>query len=360
MSGHPAVTMDVLPPTLRRHVAPDAPAALRAMAAKLLVPASPRDALVLLYLLASDPEEEIRAHALRSAHDLPDKIALAGLRDESVPSPVLGWIAGILEGREAHLELLARNQATPDDALARIASTCSAKVAEQLAQNQLRLLRSETLLRALLSNPNLAPSVRDTTADFAVRSGILLDDVPALVEARIRIHGDTIPPRGETAEELLQELHTELGEEPDEDEELAEEERLTLTQRLLRMSVAEKIKLASLGNKEARGLLLRDTNKLVCLAAVQSPRITEAEIIALSQSRTAHEEVIREISNNREWLKLYPVKVNLAKNPKTPMATALRLVPHLRERELREIQSSRNVPHVVQTAARALLMKKRR
>lgn len=353
------IGVEALPPGLRRHVEPSAPAALRMMAARMLVPASPRDALVLLHLLASDEEASIREQAQQSAANLPDKIALTGLRDDGVPREVLGWIAGFLQGREDHQELLALNQAAPDDALAEIASRCSAKVAEQLAQNQIRLLRSEAFLRGLLSNPQLAPSVRDATADFAVRSGILWDDVPALVEARKRIHGDTIPPQGETAASLLQELSSELAQDRDDDDELEEERKLTLTQRILGMSVAEKIKLASLGNKEARGLLLRDTNKLVSLAAVESPRITESEIIALTQSRTAHEEVIRAISSNREWLKLYPVKVNLAKNPKTPMATALRLVPHLRERELREIQSSRNVPHVVQTAARGLLMKKR-
>ena len=37
------------------------------------------------------------------------------------------------------------------------------------------------------------------------------------------------------------------------------------------MSVMQKIKLARMGNKEARGLLVRDRNKIVAAAAVRSP-----------------------------------------------------------------------------------------
>src|SRR5690606_31710183 len=173
-----------------------------------------------------------------------------------------------------YLELLALNSATPDEALARVAARCSGKSAELLAQNQLRLLRSEDYLLALLSNPNLAASVRDATADFAVRSGIRRDDVPALVEARRRVFGEQPPVQKDTAESLLAEAPEELAAEREEDEEIEEERRLTLAQRILQMSVSEKIKLATLGNKEARTLLLRDTNKLVAIAVIQSPRIT--------------------------------------------------------------------------------------
>lgn len=349
---------ETLPPTLRKHVDPASPAPLRLMAARLLVPASPSDALSLLYLLAQDPDESVRDQARASAADLPEKIALGALRDPSVDREVLGWIVGEVVENDRYLELLALNASTPDEALAYAASRCGPKVAELLAQNQLRLLRSEAYLLALLANPSLAASVRDATADFAVRSGIERDDVPALVEARRRVFGERPPAPKETAESLLEEAAEELAADRGEEEELEEQQRLTLAQRILAMSVSEKIKLATLGNKEARSLLLRDTNKLVALAAIQSPRISESEVIAMTQSRTVHEDIIREITNNREWMKLYQVKLNLVRNPKTPPGVALRLVPHIREKDLKDLRSNKNIPHVVQTAARTLLMKK--
>jgi len=240
--------------------------------------------------------------------------------------------------------------------------TAPARIAELAAQNQLRLLRCEELLRALLLDSKAARSVIDTTADFAIRSGIYFDDVPALVEAHRRIHGD-VPhrPPEHTAASVLQEFPRELAAEPEgEGGEIEEEKRLTLTQRILGMTVSEKIKLATLGNKEARTILLRDTNKLVAVAAVQSPRMTESEIVALANSRTVHEDVLRVIYTNREWLKLYQVKYNLVRNPKTPLPTALRFLPHVRPNDLRDLSKNKNVPHTIQTGARNLVMKQQK
>ncbi|HEY0840757.1 MAG TPA: hypothetical protein VGD74_11265, partial [Vulgatibacter sp.] len=225
-------------------------------------------------------------------------------------------------------------------------------------QNQLRLLRDEGILRALLVESRISPAIRDNVADFAIRSGIYLADVPALVEAHRRIHGDVPPgPPGDTADSVLAEFAAELADEADAAAPMEEAKKATLTQRIMGMSVAQKIKLATLGNKEARGILLRDTNKLVCVAAASSPRITEGEILMLTNSRTVHEEVLRVIFTNRDWIKMYQVKLNLVRNPKTPLPTALRFLPHVRPNELKELKDNRNVPQAVRTAARNLMLK---
>ncbi|AKU91672.1 hypothetical protein [Vulgatibacter incomptus] len=356
----PKVSADVLSPVLRKHVDPAAPEPLRGMGARLLVPASPHDAVCMLYLLSFDPDERVRAQALATAQALPDKVSLTGLRDDTVPPAVLGWWADQVAENERLAELVILNPATPDEAMASIAGRCSEKNAELISQNQLRVLRHEPLLRALLCDAKLSGALRDGVADFAIRSGIYLADVPALVDAHRRIHGDVPPaPPGETAAAILAELSAELSDEL-EGAPLEEGRRATLTQRIMNMSVAEKIKLGTLGNKEARGILLRDTNKLVCVAAAESPRITEGEIVQLTNSRTINEEVLRVIFMNREWIKLYQVKLNLVKNPKTPLPTALRFLPHVRPSELKDLQNNRNVPTAIRTAARNLMMKTKR
>jgi hypothetical protein len=70
--------------------------------------------------------------------------------------------------------------------------------------------------------------------------------------------------------------------------------------------------------------------------------------------------VLRSIYGNREWLKLYQVKLNLVKNPKTPLPTALRFLPHLRPSDLKDLQGNKNVPSAVQSAARGLAMRAKR
>ena len=42
-----------------------------------------------------------------------------------------------------------------------------------------------------------------------------------------------------------------------------------------KMSVPEKIRLAMLGNQEARNLLIHDPNKVIPLAVLRNPKITE-------------------------------------------------------------------------------------
>jgi hypothetical protein len=124
------------------------------------------------------------------------------------------------------------------------------------------------------------------------------------------------------------------------------------------MSVAEKIKLATLGNKEARTILLRDANKLVCMAAATSPRITEGEITMLANSRTTNADVLRYIYSNRDFLRSYALRLSLVKNPKVPLPTALRFLQSLQERDIKELARDRNVPQTVMAQAKAYVMKK--
>jgi hypothetical protein len=131
-----------------------------------------------------------------------------------------------------------------------------------------------------------------------------------------------------------------------------------MTQRILKMSVSEKIKLATLGNKEARTILLRDSNKLVCMASVTSPRITDGEILGLANSRTANADVLRHIYSNRDFTKTYAIKVSLVKNPKVPLPTALKLMFTLQEKDIKELARDRNVPQTIQSQAKAFMMKK--
>jgi len=124
------------------------------------------------------------------------------------------------------------------------------------------------------------------------------------------------------------------------------------------MSIAEKIKLATKGNKEARSYLLRDTNKLVSVAVIRSPKITDGEILAVANNRAAQDDVLRVVYSNREWLKMYPVKLALTKNPKVPLPKALQFLAQLRESEVKDLTKNKNVPSGVQLMARKMIDKK--
>ena len=367
MPGCP-LPLEVLPKPLHKHVDPKAPAPLRMMGAKGLVPAvAPGDLVTMLFMLAFDGDEKVRATSAKTAEGIPDKIWGVALRAEEVKGEVLDWLADRFAAKDAALELLLLNSSTPDATVARLAPAVSQKLAEIVRQNELRLLRHDDIIRGLCRNPNVLASTVDGACDFCVRNGVKLFDVPQIVEAYKRVNGvdptATPPVPEETASGLIAEFRGELGEERGEEgrpPETAEEARkkLTITQRILKMSVSEKIKLATLGNKEARTLLLRDANRLVCIAAVTSPRITEGEIMTLANSRTTSSEVLRYIYGNRELLRNYSLKLSLVKNPKVPLPTALRFLQTLQERDIKELARDRNVPNTVQAQAKAWMLKK--
>jgi hypothetical protein len=351
---------EFLPPNMRKHVDPAAPVPLRMMAAKTLVPLNPSDMLGALYMLTYDAEQNVRDTAAKSAAGLPDKILSSALRDEGVQAPVLGWFLGLLKDKDLYAEMLVLNATTPDEAVADIAATCSAKLAEIIGQNQLRLLRHEDIIRKLCSNPNVGQALIDSVCDFAVRSGLVLADVPQMQAARVRLFGPQAvqapPDPGPTAEQVLQDLKEDV-----EDENAApidEGKRQNITQRIMKMSIAEKIKLATLGNKEARTLLLRDSNKLVCTAVIRSPRITDGEVLSCAMNRAANEEVLRIIYGNREWTKNQKIKLALVKNPKVPLTVVMKFLNTLRDGELKDLSRDRNVPAGVASFAKKLMEKK--
>jgi hypothetical protein len=206
----------------------------------------------------------------------------------------------------------------------------------------------------------------DGACDFCVRNGLVLLDVPQVVAAYRRVHGtDPVArPAEDSAAVLLQEFPQELAQEPAEPEGAravtpeVERRRLTITQRILKMSVSEKIKLATLGNREARQILLRDANKLVSLAAAESPRITDGEILTLANSKTTGAEVLRYIYEKRDYVKNYAIRSALVRNPKVPLPTALKFLPTLQEKEIKELARDRNIPATVQAQAKAWMMKR--
>ena len=373
------VTLAALPTNFQKHVDPKAPIPLRMMGAKALVPMGPREMTTALFMLTFDADTTVRETAVKSASSLPDRILSVALRDETVDAPVLDYYAGVLANRDEYLEMLVLNAATSDETVERITRTADERISEIVAQNQLRMLRHADIVRALVNNKAARPSTIDNVCDFCVRSGLVLEDLPAFKAARRRIHGG--PSEDEelakqvalkleleqaAAEAALEQLgavagaaEQEEGSEADADEKEAEIKKLSITQQIMRMGVAKKIEWANKkGNKEVRTLLLRDPNKLVQLAVIQSPRITEGEIAKVAQSRTSPNEVLQYVYNNRQLMKNYSIKMNIISNPKVPVGVSMRFLSGLRMAEVKALAKNKNVPQGLASAAKKLLEKK--
>jgi len=132
----------------------------------------------------------------------------------------------------------------------------------------------------------------------------------------------------------------------------------TLLQRIGEMTVAERIKLALHGNREARMLLLRDSNRLIRRFVLQNPRVADDEVIAVCKNRSADDELLRVIADNRDWAKNYQVRYALVTNPKTPLTIALRFLSGLHERDIRGLAKSKNVSATVAAQAKRIVVQR--
>ena len=130
--------------------------------------------------------------------------------------------------------------------------------------------------------------------------------------------------------------------------------RQTLLQRLAKMTVAQRVQFAIKGGSEARRTLIRDSNKVVQRAVLQSPRLTDQEVEAFAAMSSLTDEILRLIANNRNFRKNYTVVRNLINNPKVPLDVTLHMLPMLNAVDLKRLVSNRNVAETLRTTAMKL------
>lgn len=362
-----------LNPIVETIVAGEAPRAMALAAARGLLPVSPVDLVdALLHLVESDDPDVREASATTLA--------------STDPSVLSDWVR---EGEDAHgidrlvrrtedatvLEAVIRSRATTDDTLVWLAERLHPDLQDVLAVNQARLLRQPRILEALGRNPRLTADARrriheieeeffrkrgTTSAAAAEAAEAAAAAPPPLEEVEEAAAGfPPLPGEEEQAAEgaLFEEI--ELPEEMTSEEvELDDEKRKSLLVEISLMTVSQKLTLATKGNKEARSILIRDTNRLVCSAAVASPRMTPNEIESIAAMRNVHEEVLRHIATHREWSRKYPVMLNLVRNPRVPSELCMPFIVRLTQRDMKSLASDKGVPELVRTAAKRMYQMK--
>jgi hypothetical protein len=128
--------------------------------------------------------------------------------------------------------------------------------------------------------------------------------------------------------------------------------------RIRAMPVAARVKLALTGGKEPRTILARDGVKIVQQCVLHNPRLTLEEVLAMAKNRSLHGDLLRHISNQRDWVRQYSIRHALVLNPKTPLQISLGLLPMIQERDVRFLAKSKNVPTVLQAQARRMVLRR--
>ena len=329
----------------------DAPLGARRMAARGALPLEPIELATVLFVLANDSDAEVKATARASLEALPEHVLKTVLGGEAHPA-LLSFLAHLHRENERHCLALALNNATDDATIAFLATLPHSRVVDIISQNQERMMRHDEIVDALGANPLTGRAVIERILSFlgleereTAEEDELLDEQQA--EAAV------LEMLGEDMEEIARLLAAEEENGLD-DAEL----QGNLYAAIQKMSVMQKIKLARVGGKDARALLIKDRNRIVSSSVLGSPKLTETEIVGFSQSRAIGDELLRIIASNREWTKNYQVKLGLVSNPKTPTPQAIKFLNYLQDRDLRSLMKSKDVPSNISAHARRILTKK--
>jgi hypothetical protein len=169
------------------------------------------------------------------------------------------------------------------------------------------------------SKPETAPGAAGTAAAVAAKPGV----ASAVAPAARKVPQPPIPPS----------------------------KRDNSMQKINRLDVKGRIQLALKGNKEERSILIRDGTKVVALAVLEAPKLSDGEVEKFALQKNVLEAVLRQIPLKRRFMKNYIVVRNLVANPRTPLDLGLGLMKHLLVQDLKNISANKEVSETVRKLA---------
>lgn len=372
-----AADLSSIPPQAQKALQPGAPPQFRAMAAKGSLPGlNESQNLLVLYTLGIGTDSELAAQARESAPGFaPPEVLATAVQGVDHPG-VLDWLADAFKKSAQLLQVVVTNRATDSNTIARVARHADAALCEIIATNQVRLLESPQIIEQMYLNAQARVATVDRVIELAQREGVELKGIPGLNKALNS--GQDIFGGGADADIFEELLAKESAKGDAQDVKSADLENMTRAEReaaeadvdedddrnrplhtqIQNMSIAQKVRLATVGSREAVHILVQDNNKLVNSAAVQSPRVKPADAIKWAKNKSLSDSVISYIAGKREWASKYECMLNLVENPKTPLPEALGFLVHLRNNDLRGLQRNRNIPGQLRRQAKTLYDKR--
>lgn len=281
---------------------------------------TPEERAEVLAFLAQDSEEAIAQRASSALLTQPVEAFRAAVARPDIHESLLRYCAENLSDKPGMADTLAANRRTPADLLARLVPYFSVSTVQALMNDPERLSDSDVLVAALAGSSLITVEQRH-----------MLEELQKL-----------------GADESAMAAVTE-------DTDVDHHQRMTLLQRLSKMRVVERIKVALTGNREERMVLIREPNKLVQRAVLSSPKLTENEVESFAAMANLSDETLRLIAANRQFMKNYVVMKNLMTNPKTPLDISLHLLPRLNPTDLKALANNKNVPETLRTMSAKLI-----
>jgi len=280
---------------------------------------APADRAEILTVLAGDADEVVAQRAQEAILSQPLEAFVEALRREKAVSALFSYAGKHFADKPAVCDAMVQNKNCAAEHLVPVARHLSLPSVKALLEELDRVSDSPALAAALEHSPAITA---DQKAQLHELMGSAIDEA-ALAEAAAEAEPDLA-------------------------------KRQTLLQRVAKMTVAQRVQFAIKGGSDARRTLIRDSNKVVQRAVLQSPRLTDQEVEAFASMSTLTDEILRLIANNRNFRKNYAVVRNLINNPKTPLDVSLHMLPMINAIDLKRLTTNKNIPETLRSTAAKL------
>jgi hypothetical protein len=277
---------------------------------------SAADKAEILTVLVSDPDEMVADRAQQAILSLPMETFIEALKREKALPALFAYAGKNFADKPGICDAMVENKNCTAEFLLPVARHLSSINIKALLEELERISESPALASALEHAASITPEQK---AQIHELMGTAIDEA-ALADAAAEAEPDAA-------------------------------KRVTLLQRLAKMTVAERVQFAIKGGSEARRTLIRDSNKVVQRAVLQSPRLTDQEVEAFGSMTSLTDEILRLIAGNRKFRKNYVVVRNLINNPKTPLDVSLHMLPMVNAVDLKKLTTNKNVPETLRTTA---------
>jgi hypothetical protein len=391
------------------------PSNLMQSAAKGSLSVPPREMIeILVYLAVHNKVFSEQAQLTLAGWD--EAASRAAASDPKTPKEVLDYLVSPKNLRPALLPALLANPSISEESLLEMAPGAGRDGVEMMLKSD-RVTRSHAILNALLSNPNLSeiqsqtirnkvepsapvsvPEAEASAAEsrpeeaeevFQAASADEISEGENVLDEGILAyfteHADEIAAQAEHPYQPIGGIHDEFSEA---DEPLAtpaatatassgggagvaakkapskkthlspNEERGSALQKIAKLDIKGRIQLAMKGSKEERSLLIRDGTKIVALAVLESPKVSDGEVERFATQKNVLEAVLRGIPMKRRFAKNYAVVRNLVFNPRTPLDLSLSLMKNMLVGDLRNLSNNKEISDTVRKLATKMFKQK--
>jgi hypothetical protein len=335
--------------------------------------------------------------------------------DPKTPKEVLGYLISPQNLRPVLLPALLANPSVPEEAVLELAPKASRDSVEIMLKSD-RVNQSVEILKALLSNLNLTgiqsemirnkieppapevpqPEARTLVAEseakgasseevFQSASGDEVQEAETVLDegvlAYMKEHENEIAAEADHAFQPIGGIHEEVStaepatgqvaiasggstagaaarKAPVKKGQPGPEQRGSALQKISRLDIKGRIQLAMKGSKEERSLLIRDGTKIVALAVLESPKISDGEVERFATQKNVLEAVLRGIPMKRRFAKNYNIIRNLVFNPRTPLDLSLGLMKNMMIGDLRALAGNKEISDTVRKLATKMFKQK--